>query len=218
MNYEDIADVRSAFVAAAQRALDAGFEFLELHAAHGYLLHSFLSPLTNKRNDIYGGSFENRTKLVREVTQGVRAVWPDHLPFAIRFSCTDWMEGGWTLEDTITLSRQVKNDGVDIVDCSSGGLVAQARIPIEPGYQLPFAAAIRAQAGVITAGVGLITTAEQADSAIGSGQADIVLIGRESLRNPYFPFHAARELGVDNGQLVPPQYGRGYPVSSLKRA
>jgi len=192
-----IAGVVKAFAAAARRALAAGFQVVEVHAAHGYLLHEFLSPLSNHRTDRYGGSLENRTRIVREVVEAVRREWPDRLPLFLRVSCTDWTEGGWDLRETVELARQVRTLGVDVVDCSSGGNVATARIPAGPGYQVPFAEAVRRDAAVATAAVGMITSPAQAETVIRSGQADLVLLARELLRDPQFPLRAARELGVE---------------------
>jgi 2,4-dienoyl-CoA reductase-like NADH-dependent reductase (Old Yellow Enzyme family) len=192
-----IAGVVRAFAAAAGRALQAGFQVAEIHAAHGYLLHEFLSPLSNRRTDRYGGSLENRTRIVREVVEAVRRVWPDRLPLFLRVSCTDWTEGGWDLPQAVELARQVRPLGVDVVDCSSGGNVATARIPAGPGYQVPFAEGIRRDAAIATAAVGMITSPAQAETVIRSGQADLVLLARELLRDPQFPLRAARELGVD---------------------
>lgn len=202
-----IAGVVRAFAAAARRALEAGFQVVEVHAAHGYLLHEFLSPLSNHRTDRYGGSHENRTRIVREVVEAVRREWPDRLPILLRVSCTDWTEGGWDLRETVELARQVRALGVDLVDCSSGGNVATARIPAGPGYQVPFAEAVRRDAAVATAAVGMITSPAQAETVIRSGQADLVLLARELLRDPHFPLRAARELGVD--APWPRQYLRG---------
>ena len=192
-----IAGVVKAFATAAGRALQAGFQVAEIHAAHGYLLHEFLSPLSNQRTDRYGGSLENRTRIVREVVEAVRREWPDRLPLFLRVSCTDWTEGGWDLPQAVELARQVRPLGVDVVDCSSGGNVATARIPAGPGYQVPFAEGIRRDAAVATAAVGMITSPAQAETVIRSGQADLVLLARELLRDPHFPLRAARELGVD---------------------
>jgi 2,4-dienoyl-CoA reductase-like NADH-dependent reductase (Old Yellow Enzyme family) len=192
-----IAGVVRAFADAARRALAAGFQVVEIHAAHGYLLHQFLSPLSNRRTDRHGGSLENRTRIVREVVEAVRREWPERLPLLLRVSCTDWTEGGWDLPQTIELVRQVAPLGVDLVDCSSGGNLATARIPAGPGYQVPFAEAVRRDAGVATAAVGMITSPAQAETVVRSGQADVVLLGRELLRDPCFPLRAARELGVD---------------------
>jgi 2,4-dienoyl-CoA reductase-like NADH-dependent reductase (Old Yellow Enzyme family) len=208
----EIAGIVAAFVRAAQRAVAAGFRLIEIHAAHGYLLHSFYSPLSNTRSDAYGGSFDNRVRLPVEVAQAVRAALPDDLPLAVRLSCTDWTEGGWTLEDTVSLARRLKAVGVDLVDCSSGGNVAMARIPAQPGYQVPFARAVRHEAAIASAAVGLITTPQQAQEIIAGGDADIVLLARESLRNPSWPLHAARALGAEQAlaELVPPQYLRSF--------
>ena len=215
MSVAQIHEVTDAFVAAASRALTAGFKVIELHAAHGYLLHEFLSPLSNKRTDQYGGSFENRTRLVREVTTAVRGVWPDSRPLFIRISATDWVDGGWDVEQSIELARQLKPLGVDFVDCSSGGNVATAKIPLGPGYQTPFAERVRRQAGVLTGAVGLITSAVQAEHIVHSGQADAVLIAREFLRDPYFPMRAAREMGRDISW--PAQYLRAGPQGAKPR-
>jgi 2,4-dienoyl-CoA reductase-like NADH-dependent reductase (Old Yellow Enzyme family) len=211
----DIAGIRTLiadFRAAAQRALAAGFELIELHAAHGYLLHQFLSPLSNHRTDEYGGSFENRSRIVREVIAAVRDVWPDRLPLWLRLSATDWApaEGprGWDIEQSVQLAQQVKALGVDLVDVSSGGLLPHVKVPVQPGYQVPFAARIRAESGMATGAVGLITTAEQAAQIVGSGEADVVLMARESLRDPYFPLRAAQELGMQID--VPLQYQRAW--------
>jgi 2,4-dienoyl-CoA reductase-like NADH-dependent reductase (Old Yellow Enzyme family) len=191
-----LADVVQAFVASARRALAAGFQVVEIHAAHGYLLHQFLSPLSNRREDAYGGSFENRTRLLREVTAAVRAVWPERLPLFVRLSATDWTEGGWNLDQSVELAKTLKGLGVDLVDCSSGGLVPRAEIPLGPGYQVPFAARIRAEAGLPTGAVGLITGAEQAEHILAQTSADLILLGRELLRDPRWPLHAAQILGV----------------------
>ncbi len=196
----------AAFKQAAQRALTAGFRILEIHAAHGYLLHEFLSPLSNQRTDQYGGSFENRIRLVCEVAAAIREVWPDALPLAIRISCTDWVEGGWDIDQSVDLARKLKPLGVDFVDCSSGGLVATAVIPVGPGYQTQFAERIRRESGVPTGTVGMITSPQQADTIIRTGQADAVLLAREFLRHPYWPLHAAR--AVHHKIAWPPQYER----------
>jgi 2,4-dienoyl-CoA reductase-like NADH-dependent reductase (Old Yellow Enzyme family) len=197
------------FRAAAHRAVAAGFELIEVHAAHGYLLHQFLSPLSNRREDGYGGSFENRTRLVREVVAAVREVWPAALPLWLRVSATDWADaGGWDVDQSIELARQVKSLGVDLVDVSSGGLLPHAKIPLAPGYQVPFAARIRREAGIATGAVGLITGAEQAAQIVANGDADVVLLARESLRDPYFPRRAAQQLGA---KIDPPvQYQRAW--------
>jgi len=186
-----------AFGEAAARALQAGFRALEIHSAHGYLLHSFLSPLSNHRQDCYGGSFENRTRAVREVAGEVRSHWPERYPLFLRISSTDYVEGGWDIEQSVELARQIKPLGVDLVDCSSGGLVATATIPFGPGYQTAFAERIRREAGILTGAVGMITAAEQADHILRTSQADMVVMARELLRHPYWPHQAARKLGKD---------------------
>ena len=201
------------FRASAQRALVAGFELIELHAAHGYLLHQFLSPLSNRRNDRYGGSFENRTRLVREVIAAVRDVWPAELPLWLRLSATDWApeEDGsraWDVEQSVQLAQLVRPLGVDLIDVSSGGLIPHAKIVLSPGYQVPFAARIRREAGIATGAVGLITGAEQAAQIVAIGDADVVLIARESLRDPYFPRRAAQQLGAQID--APVQYQRAW--------
>jgi len=210
LSRSDIREIQAAFGAAASRALRAGYQFVELHAAHGYLAHSFLSPLSNQRTDEYGGSFENRVRFVVETTRVLRQTWPDELPLGVRLSCSDWADGGWAIEESVELSRLLKAEGVDIVDCSSGGAVPHAKIEIAPGYQVPFAEAIRRDAAIATAAVGLISEPEQADAIIQSGQADLILLGRESLRDPYWPLHAARALGHDPNALAPAQYARAF--------
>jgi 2,4-dienoyl-CoA reductase-like NADH-dependent reductase (Old Yellow Enzyme family) len=210
-----IRNVISQFKAAAQRALEAGFQIAEIHAAHGYLLHQFLSPLSNQRPDNYGGGFENRTRLVREVVTAVRAEWPEKLPLLIRLSATDWVEGGWCADETVELCRILKKLGVDLVDVSSAGLVPTAKIPAGPGFQTQFAARVKREADIPTAAVGLITLPAQADQIVRAGQADMVLLGREILRNPYWPLVAAQELG----QTIawPHQYLRAAPSGSTGR-
>jgi 2,4-dienoyl-CoA reductase-like NADH-dependent reductase (Old Yellow Enzyme family) len=204
----EIRTVVDDFAAAAQRALDACFQLVEIHAAHGYLLHQFLSPLSNRRDDRYGGSFDNRTRLLREVLAAVREVWPERLPLWLRISATDWAEGGWDIEQSVELARIVKELGVDLIDVSSGGLVPHARIPNEPGYQVPFSARIRRETGIATGAVGLITEAAQAERIVADGEADVVLLARQLLRDPYFPHRAARELGATTH--VPEQYQRAW--------
>lgn len=204
-----IAGIVKAFADAARRARTAGMRVIELHAAHGYLIHQFLSPLSNQRTDRYGGSFENRVRLAREVVQAVRAVWPDKLPLFARVSATDWTEGGWDIEQTVELAKLLKRDGVDLIDCSSGGNVARVRIPIGPGYQVPFAAQVRREAEIATGAVGMITEAAQADEIIRTGAADLVLLARELLRDPYWPLRAAREL--EQPGHWPAQYLRAAP-------
>ncbi len=196
------------FRAAAARAREAGFKLIELHGAHGYLLHQFMSPLSNHRDDEYGGSFENRTRLVREVITAVRDVWPAELPLWLRISATDWAEGGWNIDDSVRLAGELSALGVDLVDVSSGGLVPHVRIPVGPGYQVPFAARIRQEARIATGAVGLITEPAQADGIIAGGGADVVLIARASLRDPYFPRRAAQELGATI--VAPVQYQRAW--------
>jgi 2,4-dienoyl-CoA reductase-like NADH-dependent reductase (Old Yellow Enzyme family) len=210
-----IRQVLAQFAAAAERAREAGLQIAEIHAAHGYLLHQFLSPLSNRRTDGYGGSFDNRTRLVREVVAAVRAKWPERLPLLIRLSATDWVDGGWNVDETIELCRTLRGLGVDLVDVSSAGLVPTAKIPAGPGFQTEFAARVRREAGVATAAVGLITSPAQADHIIRTGQADLVLLGREILRNPYWPMHAAQALG--HAAIWPPQYLRAAPAGSLSR-
>lgn len=192
-----IRTVIEAFAAAATRALTAGFRIIELHAAHGYLLHEFLSPLVNKRTDEYGGSLENRTRIVRELVEAVRKVWPERLPLFMRISATDWEEGGWTPEEAVELAKMVHPLGVDLIDCSSGGVAPNARIPVAPGYQVPFARKLKAEADVHTGAVGLINGAQQAEAIVENGDADLVLMARQFLRDPYVPLHAAKELAVE---------------------
>jgi 2,4-dienoyl-CoA reductase-like NADH-dependent reductase (Old Yellow Enzyme family) len=196
MDAADVRGVVDAFAAAARRARRAGFRVVELHAAHGYLLHEFLSPLSNRRTDAYGGPFENRVRLTLEVADAVRAEWPDDLPLFARVSATDWAPGGWDEEQTVELARLLAGRGVDLVDCSTGGLVPGARIPVGPGYQVRFAERVRREAGVATGAVGLITTPEQADAVVRAGQADLVLLARQLLRDPHWPLRAAKALGV----------------------
>lgn len=195
MTEAEIAQTVQAFAATARRALAAGAKVVELHAAHGYLLHSFLSPLSNQRTDAYGGSFENRARIVLETVTAVRKVWPQSLPLFLRLSCTDWTEGGWTIEDSVALARALKPLGVDAIDCSSGGNVPGAKIPTGPGYQAEFARRVRAEAGIPTVAVGMITEPVQADHIIRTEQADAVMLARELLRDPYWPLRAARKLG-----------------------
>jgi 2,4-dienoyl-CoA reductase-like NADH-dependent reductase (Old Yellow Enzyme family) len=201
-----IRDAVRAFGQAAMRAREAGFDVLEVHAAHGYLLHQFLSPLVNRRTDDYGGSFDNRIRLTLEVVDEVRREWPERAPLFVRISATDWIEGGWDIDQSVELSRRLASRGVDLIDCSSGGAVPGAQIPTGPGYQVPFAERIRREAGIATGAVGLITTAAQANEIVESGKADCVLLARQVLREPYFPLHAARELNAP--APWPRQYGR----------
>ncbi|MGA9031617.1 MAG: NADH:flavin oxidoreductase/NADH oxidase [Sulfuricaulis sp.] len=197
------------FAESTQRARAADFDVVEIHMAHGYLLHGFLSPLANVRTDEYGGSLENRVRLPLAVARAVREVWPAHLPVFVRISASDWVDGGWDLEQSIQFARWLKPIGIDLIDCSSGGLVADARIPAAPGFQVPFAAAIRAQTGIATGAVGLITEAHQAEQIVATGQADVILLAREFLRDPYWPVHAARRLNAD--VAWPKQYLRARP-------
>ena len=196
LNEEGIGKVISDFKAAAGRALIAGFKVIEIHGAHGYLLHEFLSPLSNQRKDEYGGSFENRIRLLQQVIDAVKSVWPAENPLFVRISSTDWTEGGWTIEDSVKLAYRLKDMGVDLIDCSSGGNVLHAKIPVGPGYQVPFSEAVR-KSGILTGAVGFITTPVQAESILQEEKADLVLMARELLRNPYFPLSAARELGAE---------------------
>jgi len=196
LNKEGIDNVISGFRAAAERALIAGFKVIEIHSAHGYLLHEFLSPLSNNRTDVYGGSFENRTRLLRQVIESVKYVWPAENTLLVRLSATDWTDGGWTIEESVRLAMILKEMNVDLIDCSSGGNVYNARIPVSPGYQVQFSGAVR-ETGIMTGAVGLITSAGQAEAILEEEKADLVFFGRELLRNPYFPLLAARELGEE---------------------
>ncbi len=208
LTVDELAEIKQKFVDGAIRADAAGLDMVELHAAHGYLLHSFHSPLSNQREDSYGGSLENRIRFTLEVVKAVREEWPEDKPLAVRLSCTDWVDGGWTLEESIELSRKLKALGVDLIDCSSGGGSPKAVIAASPGFQVPFAAAIRTQVQIPTAAVGFITQPMQAAQIIGNGEADIVLLGREALRNPYWPLQAAKTLNVALDALAPNQYKR----------
>jgi 2,4-dienoyl-CoA reductase-like NADH-dependent reductase (Old Yellow Enzyme family) len=210
MSVAEIALVQGEFVAAAKRSLAAGCEWLELHAAHGYLMHEFLSPISNQRTDHYGGGFYNRARFLLETTSAVRAVWPDRLPLAVRISCTDWVEGGWDIEESIDLAKFLKAQGVDLVDCRSGGTAPDAKIPVGAGYQVPFSERVRREAEIATAAVGCITEPTHADEIIRNGRADIVLLAREFLREPYWPRLAARALGRKDALAGPVQYGRAW--------
>jgi len=212
---DGIREIVNAFAAAARRACDAGFRVIEIHGAHGYLIHEFLSPLSNQRDDEYGGSFENRTRTLREVVQAVRRAWPKGAPLFTRISATDWVEGGWDLEQSIALARELKQLGVDLIDCSSGGSVPHAKIPVGAGYQTPFAQRIRQETGVLTGAVGMITTAAQAEHIINTGQADAILMAREFLREPYWPLRAAEELR--QSVSWPVQYLRAAPSDAHAR-
>ncbi|MGP8244217.1 MAG: NADH:flavin oxidoreductase/NADH oxidase [Bryobacteraceae bacterium] len=208
LSVAEIHGIVEAFAAAARRAMAAGFQLVEVHAAHGYLVHQFLSPLSNRRQDQYGGSLENRMRFALEVVEAVHAVWPENLPLFVRISSTDWVPGGWDIAASVELARRLKPLGVDLVDCSSGGLSPAQQLQLGPGYQVPFAERIRREAGIPTGAVGLITTAQQAEQILRGEKADLILLAREFLRDPYFPLHAARELGAE---LPPPvQYFRAF--------
>jgi len=209
MTSADLDDVVGAFVAATARAVNAGFHVVEVHAAHGYLLHEFLSPLSNRRTDAYGGSLENRARLTIRIARAVREAFPAKRPVFVRISATDWVEGGWDLTQSIELAKLLKAEGIDLVDCSSGGNLPKAKIPVAPGYQVPFAEAIRREAGIATAAVGMITEPRQAEGILACGQADAIVMARAFLRDPYWPQRAARELGAD--MEWPVQYGRAKP-------
>ena len=209
LTVEDIERIVIDYEAAARRAIAAGFEVLEFHCAHGYLMNEFLSPLTNKRTDEYGGSTENRCRLVLRIARLLRELWPQDKPMFVRISAVDWVEGGWTIEDSIRLSQWFQEIGIDLIDCSSGGLMLDAKIPAGPGYQTAFAAAIRAQAGIATGAVGMITDAAQAEHILVTGQADAVFLARELLRDPYWPLHAAHQLKAEIDW--PAQYARAKP-------
>ena len=209
LTLDGIAHIVAAFRTSAQRALMAGFQVAEIHAAHGYLLHEFLSPLSNQRTDDYGGSFVNRARMTLEVAAAVRAMWPTDLPVFVRISATDWVDGGWDIDDSVRLAAQLKVLGVDVIDCSSGGLSAQQHIAIGPAYQVPFSARIKREADIATAAVGLITTPEQAERIVADGDADMVLLARELLRNPRWPLMAAHALGAT--APWPSQYERARP-------
>jgi 2,4-dienoyl-CoA reductase-like NADH-dependent reductase (Old Yellow Enzyme family) len=208
MTSGDIVATVRAFAPAAERAHRAHFDVIEVHAAHGYLIHEFLSPIANRRSDRYGGSFENRARLLLEIVDAIRAVWPERKPLFVRLSATDWVPGGWDLDESVRLSAELARRGVDLVDCSSGGLSPLQQVSVEPGYQVPFAERIRREAGILTMAVGLITTAEQAEQIVAGGRADLIAMAREFLRNPYFPLHAARALGSADAVSWPAQYLR----------
>ena len=208
LSVEEIGRLVAQFRDAARRADAAGFDTVEIHAAHGYLLHEFLSPLSNARTDAYGGSLANRARLLREVVAAVRAVWPAPRPLLVRVSATDWAPGGWDIDECVSLARWLREDGVDLIDVSSGGLVPHARVPAAPNYQVPFAARIRREAGIATGAVGLITEPAQAEAIVAQGEADLVLMAREFLRDPYFPRRAAQALGATI--VAPPQYLRAW--------
>ncbi len=205
MSVEDIKNVQNEFATAAERALQAGFKIIEIHAAHGYLLNEFLSPLSNKRTDEYGGSFENRIRILLEITETIKGIIGE-LPLFVRISATDWVQGGWQIEDSVLLSRQLKATGADLVDCSSGGNSQEQKIPLKPMYQVEFANRIIKEAGIATGAVGLITTAEEAEGILARGEADLIFMARQLLREPYFPLNAAARLQEDI--LWPPPYAR----------
>lgn len=207
MTKDDIRAVKEKFRVSAKLALEAGFQVIELHMAHGYLLHEFLSPLSNQRGDEYGGSFANRTRFPLETLQSVREAWPAELPLFVRISASDWVDGGWTIEDSVEFAKRMKELGADLVDVSSGGLVPYAKPPVGPGYQVPFAERIRLEAGILSGAVGMITEARQAEGILQKGQADAVFLARELLRQPHWPLYAARELGY-TGMPWPKQYLR----------
>jgi 2,4-dienoyl-CoA reductase-like NADH-dependent reductase (Old Yellow Enzyme family) len=211
----DIEKAKNDFVAAAKRSVEAGFEVIEIHAAHGYLFHEFLSPLSNKRTDEYGGSLENRMRFPLETAGKVREIVPENLPVFVRISAIDWTEGGWDLEQSIEFCKRLKEIGIDLIDCSTGGNVPNAKIPVAPGYQVPFAAEIRKQVGIKTAAVGMITEPKQAEEILVKGAADAVLLAREFLVDPYFPFLAAKELGAKIN-YVPKQYGRAVETETAQ--
>jgi 2,4-dienoyl-CoA reductase-like NADH-dependent reductase (Old Yellow Enzyme family) len=215
MTVDQIHAAHRAFAAAAERAFAAGFRVIEIHGAHGYLIHEFLSPLSNRRADAYGGSFDNRTRFIRECVAAVRRVLPERCPLFVRISATDWVEGGWDIDQSVELARQLLALGVDVIDCSSGGNVEKAEIPVGPGYQAPFAERIRREANIATAAVGMITGAAQADQIIRNEQADLVVLAREMLRDPYWPLHAAQELG--QVATWPRQYLRAAPSGTSER-
>ena len=215
LSIEGAKALEQAFATAAERAYAAGFRTIEVHAAHGYLFHQFLSPLSNRRADAYGGSFDNRTRFLRDSAAAVRSVLPDSCPLIVRISATDWTEGGWDLPQSIELARRLKDLGVDAIDCSSGGNVDGAKIPVGPGYQVPFSQSIRREAGIATAAVGMITDPAQADQIVRNGEADMVLLAREFLRDPYWPLSAARELG--HAMSWPAQYLRAAPKDAPER-
>ncbi len=211
MTVEDMDGVCDQFIAAARRSVQAGYHVVEIHAAHGYLLHQFLSPLANRRHDEYGGSLENRMRFPLRVAEAVREVWPPELPVFFRISASDYVDGGWDLEQSVELARKLKQSGLDLIDCSSGGVVPQSQPPAGPGYQVPFSAAIRQRVGMLTAAVGFITEPYQAETILATGQADAIVLGREFLRDPYWPLHAAERLRAD--VKWPKQYERARPGS-----
>ena len=215
LSIDGIKNIVSAFANAARRACEAGFDVIEIHAAHGYLIHEFLSPLSNHRTDVYGNSFENRTRILREIVTAVRGTWPERAPLFVRISASDWVDGGWDIQQSVELARRLKELGADLIDCSSGGNVPHAKIPVGPGYQTHFAEQIRLKADILTGTVGMITSPVQAEDIIATGQADAVIIARELLRDPYWPLRAARELAQPVSWAV--QYLRAAPEGSQAR-
>src|ERR1700677_4342491 len=215
LSLDGIKNIVSAFAAAARRACESGVDVIEIHAAHGYLIHEFLSPISNRRADAYGGSFENRTRIVREIVTAIRRSWPERAPLFVRISATDWIDGGWDIQQSAELARQVKELGVDLIDCSSGGNVHNAKIPLGPGYQTRFAEQIRRESKIMTGAVGIITSSFQAEHIVNTGQADVVIMARELLRDPYWPLRAARELG--QAMSWPAQYLRAAPEGAKDR-
>ncbi len=215
LSIDGIKNIVSAFANAARRASEAGFDVIEIHAAHGYLIHEFLSPLSNHRTDVYGDSFENRTRILREIVTAVRGTWPERAPLFVRISASDWVDGGWDIQQSVELARRLKELGADLIDCSSGGNVPHAKIPVGPGYQTHFAEQIRREADILTGTVGMITSPVQAEHIIATGQADAVIIARELLRDPYWPLRAARELAQPVSWAV--QYLRAAPEGSQAR-
>jgi 2,4-dienoyl-CoA reductase-like NADH-dependent reductase (Old Yellow Enzyme family) len=215
LSIDEIHALTESFVKAAQRAFKAGFRVIELHSAHGYLFHEFLSPLSNMRTDRYGGAFENRARFLLETVVAVRKVWPEEYPLFVRLSCSEWVDGGFGIDEAVSLAAQLKTLGVDLVDCSSGGNASHAKIPAGPGYQTPFAARIRRDTGILTGAVGMIVAPEQADQIIRNGDADLVFLARELLRDPYWPMRAAKELGQT--MSWPAQYLRAGPANAPER-
>ncbi len=215
LSIDSIKNIVSAFANAARRACEAGLDVIEIHAAHGYLIHEFLSPLSNHRTDVYGNSFENRTRILREIVTAVRGTWPERAPLFVRISASDWVDGGWDIQQSVELARRLKELGADLIDCSSGGNVPHAKIPVGPGYQTHFAEQIRREADILTGTVGMITSPVQAEHIIATGQADAVIIARELLRDPYWPLRAARELAQPVSWAV--QYLRAAPEGSQAR-
>ena len=208
LSLDEIGEITQAFTSGARRALEAGFQVAEIHGAHGYLIHEFLSPLSNRRTDAYGGSFENRIRFACEVAVAVRAAWPSQWPVFMRLSCSDWVEGGWDIHESVELSKRLREIGIDLIDCSSGGAAPHVRIPVGPGYQVPFAEAIQREAGIPTGAVGMITDPHQAEEIVANGRASMVLLARAMLRDPYWALHAAQTLGVKPDGPI--QYGRAF--------